>query len=115
MLAAQNHVDSIIRTEKAISMEIQELVRSGIFPSFEITMIRKDMKKFRELEEMKENGDLNREGSEDEGNKINIETAEVGLCERKLSLLRARTERKAKKLALQQQNATPEKEYQMRF
>ena len=49
----------------------------------------------------------------------------MDLCERKLSLLRARkedelelrakSERKAKKLAKQQQNVSPDKEYQMRF
>ena len=106
-------------------MEIQELVRLGIFPSFEITMIRKDMKRFKELEEMRDNGEIDRDEGGSGRGKIDVETAEVDLCERKLSLLRARkedelelrakSERKAKKLAKQQQNVSPDKEYQMRF
>ena len=61
LLAAQKHVDTILRIEKAISIEIQELARLGIFPSFEITMIRKDMKRFKELEEMRDNGEIDRD------------------------------------------------------
>ena len=116
--AAQNHVDNILRIEKSISIEIEELVRLGIFPSFEITMIRKDVKKYKELEEevMNVESDSSIQGG--------LETAEIRLCERKLSLLRARKEdeleirakeqRRARKMAMMehhQQNS----EYQMRF
>jgi len=116
LFAAQNHIDNVLRLEKAISLEIQDLARLGIFPSFEITIIRKDMKRFREVISAVESGEMTEEQEV-------LDQTEVKLCERKLTLLQARKEDELEIKAKEQRKHARSKQaadskdanYQMRF
>ena len=123
------------------AMEIEEIAQLKIFPSFEISLIRKDVKKFKgdsvfscklisylishmylsefklELQESAENGEL--ESSEEV-----LREFEHHMSERKLSLFRSRKEdeldiraKELRKMAKLKQQETIMKEsgYQMKF
>lgn len=105
---AESQLQRILEYEMAISSEIRALANEGIFPSFELTLIKKDMKSFRELQEAMEN-DGTHHHTKDElvldeklPSVVELRDLEIKLSERKLTLLHTRRQDELEARALYQ-------------